>query len=262
MHSPRTPRSQPHPGVASLTWAGVLLAFAAGCGTGNAPPEPGSALGDSVNAFGSLHAVMMENDTSAVIDLATLTPDSTLYGVGALAGLAGEITIAAGAVHLARPDDTFGVRETVNDTSGAWAALLVVARVKAWQDVPIEAPIPFEELEKRVGEMAAGAGVDVAQPFPFLIEGPMRDLKWHVIDGRRLQPDAGGHEAHLAASAQRGLPFGSAVLVGFYSTRHEGVFTHMGARTHVHLIVPAARSSGHLDGIGIEPGATLRVPAR
>lgn len=245
--------------VAALALA---LVGATGCGGGAPDGRPGMALGDSVNAFGSIHAVMMENDTSAVIALDTLTPDTTLYAVGALAGLAGEITILGGAVHLAYPDEHYGVRETVTDTARVSAALLVAARVDEWRDVPIEAPIRFADLDMRIGELAAGAGVDVTRPFAFIVEGPMAGLAWHVIDGRRLPAGQSGHDAHLAASVRQTLGFSSAVLVGFYSAMHEGVFTHMGQRTHVHAVVPAALSSGHLEDVVIEPGATLRVPAR
>jgi acetolactate decarboxylase len=235
---------------------------ATGCSDASAPGNrTGAMLGDTVTTFGLLHEVMMENDTTANVSLAALTPDSLLYGVGALSGLRGEVTILAGRVHHAYPDDEFGTREVVADTSAESAALLVAARVERWTDVPIEEPIAFDALEARVAEMAAGAGVDMSRPFPFVIEGPMRSIAWHVIDGRRLTPGATGHDAHLAASARRTLPLAGAVLLGFYSTAHEGVFTHMGSRTHVHAVFPAATASGHLDGVLIEPGATLRVPA-
>jgi hypothetical protein len=47
-------------------------------------------------------------------------------------------------------------------------------------------------------------------------------------------------------------------VVGFYSAAHQGVFTHMGERTHLHAIVGDA--TGHVDALAIGAGATLRVP--
>jgi hypothetical protein len=83
-----------------------------------------------------------------------------------------------------------------------------------------------------------------------------------VVDGRRLPDGATGHEAHLAAAIRRRLDHVSAGLVGFHSTAHEGMWTHRGAFTHVHAVIPAAQASGHVDRVVVEPGATLRVPAR
>jgi acetolactate decarboxylase len=151
---------------------------------------------------------------------------------------------------------------TTSRTSAAPAALLIAARVPAWREVSIEESIPFDSLDTRIAALAAGAGVDVGAPFAFVIEGPLSRLEWHVVDGRRLVPGATGHAAHLAASVRRSLEHASAGLIGIYSSSHEGVITHFGAFTHVHAVIPAAQASGHVDHVVVEPGATLRVPAR
>ncbi len=99
------------------------------------------------------------------------------------------------------------------------------------------------------------------QPFAFLVQGPLSDLAFHVIAGYRMPPGAHGHAAHLAAAAKRTIEHTDAVLVGFYSTAAEGVFTHFGSFTHVHTIIPSLQASGHVDGVTVEAGATLMVPA-
>jgi acetolactate decarboxylase len=244
-------------GLATLS---VLLG-----GCGGASREPGvdasSPPDAGVRIWGALHAVMMENDTAAVVSLATLTPDSTLYAVGAASGLAGEVTVVGGDVWLATPGEGDAVTYTTSRTSGARAALLIAARVPAWREVPIEEAIPFDSLDARIAALAAAAGVDVGAPFPFVIEGPLSRLEWHVVDGRRLVPGAKGHAAHLAASVRSSLDHAPAALIGFYSSAHEGVITHFGAFTHVHAVIPAAQASGHVDHVVVEPGATLRIPA-
>jgi hypothetical protein len=238
----------------------TLAAFALASCSGVFPKPP--LEGGAVHVWGNLHAVMMEGDTAAVVSLETLTPDSTLYAVGAVAGLNGEITIVAGDVWLATPGEGDDATCTRTRASDARAALLIAARVPAWRDVPIEEAIPFDSLDARVAALAAAAGVDVAAPFPFVIEGPLTDLEWHVVDGRRVVPGRTGHAAHLEASVRRTLEFAYAALVGFHSSAHEGVFTHFGSHTHIHAVIPAAQTAGHVDHVVIEPGATLRVPAR
>lgn len=250
--------------IARLGIAAALTLALAGCG-GSAGPGAGGTgqqLGPGVHHWGALHAIMAENDTAAVVTLDALTPDSTLHAVGAVAGLRGEISVLGGEVWIATPGDGDVATSTVADSSAASATLLVAARVPGWQEIAIDEAIPFDSLDARIAALAARAGVDLAQPFPFVIEGPMSALEWHVVDGRRLAEGAVGHAAHLAAAVRRRLDHVAAGLVGFHSTAHEGVWTHHGAFTHVHAVIPAARASGHVDHVVVEPGATLRVPAR
>lgn len=245
----------------------ALLLVLAGCGGAakkpSPPPEPAtrSLASPGVQTWGNMHKLMMENDTAAVVSLADLTPDPALYGVGALVGLRGEITIAGGEVWIATAGEGDASSSIESQTSGADATLLTAADVANWKQVPIERPIPFDSLDARIARLAAAAGVDTRQPFAFLIQGPLRRLSFHVIAGHRMPPGASGHEAHLAAAAKRTLDHADAVLVGFYSTAAEGVFTHFGSFTHVHTIIPALQASGHVDGVTVDAGATLMVPA-
>ena len=112
-----------------------------------------------------------------------------------------------------------------------------------------------------VRSIATGAGVNTDEPFPFRIEGLVRDLGWHVIDGSRLGSGAMSPESHRQASVVHELDQGRAQLIGFYSTNHGGVFTHMGSRTHVHCVIAEPLASGHVDHVTIPKGTTLRFPA-
>ncbi len=47
-------------------------------------------------------------------------------------------------------------------------------------------------------------------------------------------------------------------LVGFYSPRHHGVFTHMGSNAHAHCVAEKPLSSGHVDDVVILEGAKIR----
>ena len=52
-----------------------------------------------------------------------------------------------------------------------------------------------------------------------------------------------------------------ATLVGFYSRSDEGVFTHMGSKTHIHCVVDEPISAGHVDHVSIPTGTTVKFPA-
>lgn len=53
----------------------------------------------------------------------------------------------------------------------------------------------------------------------------------------------------------------SATLVGFYSESDQGVFTHMGSKTHIHCALDEPLYTGHVDHVTIPAGTTLRFPA-
>lgn len=236
----------------------VSLAVAActACRSSPAPPVP-----TRVGTYGELRRIFHEQDDSSRVTLAELTPDRWLYAVGALSGLRGEITITAGRIYTAYPVSPDSSRTEVGTKSTEGATLLVYAQVGAWIDVPIAVAIEPDDFDDRVKSLARRAGVSTDEAFPFLIVGPVADLHWHVIDGARLPPGSSSHADHQQAAVLHERDRAHARLIGFYSERHEGVFTHMGSSTHVHCVIDAPRSSGHVDRVTVLPGATLYLPS-
>jgi len=204
-----------------------------------APPAP-----VAIEVHGALRELMHGGSTEGRVAVAdVVTPTSV--AVGALAGLRGEVTILDGVVHTSRVEA--GSVVAGRGPGDQRAALLVSATVPAWRVVPITDPIAADDLERRVGELLRDASA--ADPTPFVIEGSFPILDWHVVDGP--------HQHGAPSGVIRATP-GAALLVGFYSTKHEGTFTHMGQTTHVHVI--AGGETGHVDRVAIDAGAHLRVP--
>jgi acetolactate decarboxylase len=84
---------------------------------------------------------------------------------------------------------------------------LYVSKVKAVKD--------HADLDNEIEQAARRTGVDTSQPFPFKLIAAA-DHKSHAMNLK-----LSGHES---------------TLVGFYSSKHEGVFTHRGSRVHSHVI--------------------------
>lgn len=199
-----------------------------------------------VTVHGELRALMHGGDAAGVVALRDVAKPGVI-AVGALAEMRGEVTILDGAVHTSMVD---GSAILSGDVAGDLeAALLVIATVPAWREIRLPEDIGAAELDAEIEAALRGAGVDVTKPVPLVIEGDFPELGWHVVDGPHTHGDPSG--------VQRETP-GSAIVVGFYSAAHEGVFTHMGQRTHLHLIVGDA--TGHVDDLAIAGGARLRVP--
>lgn len=211
-----------------------------------------------VRVHGVLRELMHGGQEGPTLALGGMVPNPDLYAVGALADLAGEVTVAGGKVYLSYPDGTDARTETPSKPNAA-AALLVAAEVPAWRTVTTDRRIGFDELDAEVGRLAAAAGMNLAQRFPFVLEGEFEDLEWHVIDGRRL-PAGGSHQDHRSTAVRTKLKRASALLVGFFSQNDQGVFTHMGSKTHIHCVREEPLATGHLDHVTIPAGTTLKFP--
>lgn len=229
----------------------LLLALSAACST--PPREPWR-----VQHWGTLREVLREGKSEGRVEFArALGPHSV--AVGASAGLAAEITVDRGAVHLAEVVDAaapHGVRERA-PRPGERAALLVCADVPAWSESVMPAVADLDELEALVRAAALECGLDAAAPFPFRVEGLARRLELHVFDHSCpiAHPDGPPPWRFAGADLQ-------AVLVGFHADDSAGVLTHHGRTTHTHALLPGRDVSGHLDEIAFEAGARLFLPQR
>lgn len=240
----------------------VGLILMAGCAlNSDAPPRASSEVWQGeLQVHGALRKMFHEGQINAQVTLDTLLPNQDLYAVGALAGLSGEVTVVAGKVYLSYPETGDATRNLVQDTSSAGATLLVSTAVPRWRSFTTQRAISFAELDEQIALHAAAAGLRAEDRFPFMIEGNFENLAWHVIDGSRLKGGGGSHQDHLAAAAHGRRERTTAKLIGFHSPGDEGVFTHMGSRTHVHCVLSAPLESGHVDHVDIPAGVTLSFP--
>ena len=187
---------------------------------------------------------MHGGDARGRIALADVVAPTTI-AVGALAGLRGEVTVLDGKVRTSRVSGDAIV--TTDGAGDGQAALLVVSRVPAWRSVTLRAPIADAAA---LATALREAGLRPDAPAAFVVEGTLTVLDWHVVDGP--------HEHGAPSGLVRHTP-GRALVVGFYSTAHEGVFTHMGESIHAHVWIDDA--TGHVDQMAFAAGATLRIPA-
>lgn len=214
-----------------------------------------------VQVYGSLAGMHHEGKTGAMVSLDSLLPNPNLYALGALADLAGEVTIVGGKAFVSYPVGAESLRVDVSTRTNVAATLFVAAEVPAWHSVVTEHRISFETLDDEIAKLATAAGMSLDGRFPFLLEGDFEDLRWHVIDGRRLPAGETSHQDHLDAAVQVKRDRARATLVGFYSASDQGIFTHMGSKTHIHCTLDAPSSTGHVDHVVIPPGTKVMFPA-
>jgi alpha-acetolactate decarboxylase len=203
---------------------------------------------------------MRDGQTQANVQLESLLPDGQLYALGALERLEGEVTVIGGRASLSRCEADGSIRTQTGSAVHAGAALLVTARVSEWRSVRLTADVADGELADRIAELARTEGVDTHRAFVFLIRGELADLSAHVVDGRHLPGGPSTHEQHQQAGQRIERPVARGVLLGFYSTRDEGVFTHHGERLHMHVLLEDPDLTAHVDHVALASGATISLP--
>jgi alpha-acetolactate decarboxylase len=213
-----------------------------------------------IQIYGSLRGMMHEGKTGTEVALDTLVPNGTLFGVGALSELRGEVTIINGQIFFSYPDGPESVRMEQSLKSSETAALLVTAAVDYWISSELESPVDFEHLDDAVAHAAQIAGLDTSGIIPFLIRGNVEELTWHVIDGTRLTAEDQTHESHQRAAVTKTIRESPVSIVGFYSNHHQGVFTHRDSRTHMHVVSRDLAASGHVDHVRLPAGTIIQFP--
>ena len=113
-----------------------------------------------------------------------------------------------------------------------------------------------DHLEKLLETLATENGIDIFKPFPFMIEGKVKSVDYHILAPMRTNTDASDHRGNAKTITLKDVP---ARIIGFFSKNHGGIFTHMGSMTHLHIIVNNGQS-GHVDVIALESKAMVSFP--
>jgi len=223
----------------------VLFLVTAACST---PPRVAA---PKVQTWGSMREVLREGRSEGRIMLAGVAGPNAI-GVGALAGLAGEVTIVDGRVLVATADSPAKAgapptKKAVRDTvEGEQASLLLLAEVKHWQTIPLLDCASYEELEVAIATQLRERGHVLTDPIPVRVRGLAKQLELHVIAGACpiATPDGPAPWRYAGAG-------GEMELIGFYVEGAAGRLTHHNHSSHLHAIAEGGQLMGHLDAIAL-----------
>jgi len=229
----------------------ILVLLFASCGKMN------EKVGDpQVKHSGALRNIM-GGTIERTLNLDSLADKDNLYALGAIEDLKGEIQIFDGkANNSSVQDSTIRISSSFNNG----AALLVYAEVKDWESFPLSSSVKSKtELEIEIATLAKEYGIDSEKPFPFLIEGSVASLAWHIIDWKDGDM-VHTHKKHQE-SGLNGIIENKAVdILGFYSTKHKAVFTHHSTFMHMHFKTLDSSIAGHLDDLVLGEEMVLKLP--
>jgi len=227
--------------------------------------------------YGNFKHMMQSGETKGQVLLSELPVSAGVWGVGALAGLKGEIIQIDGKLLVSLGTDPKGSVQPpkANDSAVLWAS----AKVTDWDSVKVPTDMTQAQFEAFVTQQAPSRQLDLTQPFIFRVTGHYAHLIWHVVTGERPSGDAshkgaqsasaknaghGGHGGH--ANDQAGMklfrsPLSPGQLVGVYSgDKLEGLISHPGEKFHLHYIDNDLKVSGHVDQYTVKAGSVLLLP--
>jgi acetolactate decarboxylase len=214
--------------------------------------------GYELRFIGAQRETIMNGKLAAALDLRTLADAPHLYGIGPLEQLRGEVTIADSRPSLSRVDASGAVQ--VTESFAAGVPFFVWAQVPKWQTMPIPPEVrSFADLEAFVPRAAATAGLDPQKPLPFVIRGREEFIEFHVLN--RIGDPPHSMAAHRKIQITFELARAEAILVGFHSAAHRGIFSPMDTPLHIHFLTADNSKSGHVQKLELGKDLLLNLPS-
>jgi acetolactate decarboxylase len=210
-----------------------------------------------VKVAGEMKNIMHKGDLSAHISLDTLLYHPNMYGLGPAEGIKGELMIIDSKAYWYKVENG---KASTSVNNNAKAAMLVYAQVSSWKSITVTDGIKdYAALEKMVEALALKNGQSHDEPFPFMITGTVSKSSYHVIDWKEgTQHTFDNHKQFALFGNFQKEPV---ILLGFYSNKHHGIFTHHSTNMHVHIMDDKKTTVGHLEEISTSANnITVLIP--
>ena len=218
-----------------------------------------------IQQFGEMHEVIGMQQHEGRVKLSELVAQPHFYGVGAIEGLKGELTILDGKI-LATSAPTQAELTPIHVTDETQATLLIGDHVDQWTPIELDADYVGSAFEDQIKKLAQQQGLDTSKPFPFWIKGPILNMEFHVIRGAcpvhaqkkgiELSDDEKPFHHHVDQVDGQ--------LVGVFALGAAGKITHPGTSMHVHVVFTEDQQTneitGHVERFGVAKGAVLYLP--
>lgn len=199
-----------------------------------------------VKIAGAMRDVMWKGELEGKIKLDTISEKEGLFGLGPVSFLQGEIIIRDGVTYVSKvvSDSTMEVQVL----EGVSAPFLVSAQVSEWNDIELPSTVKsIQDVETFIDEETQKH----KRPFAFLLKGQVSQAKIHIQnlpEGTNVSNPDEAHQGQISYS----IGEENVEIVGFFSTQHQGIFTHHDSYLHMHLMTEDESKMGHLDELEIE----------
>ena len=234
---------------------GFIITLLNSCNSFDKKDKKSIELQPTIQVVGAMQNVMRKGELAGTINLDTVKHKNGLYGLGPVEYLAGELLVIDGKSYVARvkPDSTLIVQENYQ----VKAPFFVYTNQVEWtiEDLPSSIKT-IKKLEQYLNEKA----LYIKQPFVFKLKGVVDSAKIHVQNlpkGIKVNSPKEAHQGQV----NYWIKNREVEIVGFFSTKHKGIFTHHDSNVHMHLITTDRMKMGHLDELFFRKGsAKLYLP--
>ena len=209
-----------------------------------------------VEAVGAMKNVKWKGELQGIIRLDTIEQKKGLYGLGPQSYLTGELLISDGITYLSQvtSDSTMQVIET----SAVDAPFFVYGNVLEWKVTTLPSSVTnIKSLEQYIDSQTK----KYKRPFAFKLSGKIAEAQVHIQNlppGTKVSSPKDAHTGQV----QYLLQDEEVEIIGFFSTEHQGVFTHHDTYLHMHLITKDKQKMGHVDWFSLTGGMQLFLPIK
>jgi acetolactate decarboxylase len=161
-------------------------------------------------------------------------------------GLQGEILINDGISYVStvQTDSSMIVEKNYKVS----APFFVNGNVEEWQNIKLPDSIKsINDLETFIDNKTKNR----QRPFSFKLKGKVKSAKIHVQNLPKGTKVSSPKEAHQG-QVDYVIENKEVEIIGFFSTEHQGIFTHHDSFLHMHLITADESQMGHLDAVDFD----------
>lgn len=203
---------------------------------------------NEVKIVGEMKNVMWKGQLYGNINLDTISNKTSLYGLGPVEYLSGEILIIDGKSYKSTvvSDTTMKVEETYDIK----APFFGYANISNWTEQTLPDSIQtIQQLEKYLDNLTKSS----PRPFMFKLAGTVERATIHIVNlpkGSKVRSPDEAHKGQINYELQNV----QADIIGFFSTEHKAIFTHHDTYLHMHLMTTDRQKMGHLDEVLFKKG--------
>ncbi|HET6556513.1 MAG TPA: acetolactate decarboxylase, partial [Prolixibacteraceae bacterium] len=170
-----------------------------------------------VHIAGAMSNVMWKGELSGTIDIDTISNKSTLFGLGPLENLAGELLIVEGKIYQSTVLNKEEMK--VAETQHAKAPFFVYANQSDWDEIDLPASVKnLQDLENFINKKTKNTNT----PFVFRLEGMIDMAIIHIVNlppGTKVSSPGDAHQGKTSYT----LIKETSTIVGFFSRKHQGI---------------------------------------
>jgi acetolactate decarboxylase len=203
---------------------------------------------NEVKLVGEMKNVMWKGELFGNINLDTISKKTHLFGLGPVENLAGEILIIDGKSY--KSTVTSNTTMNVEETYDIKAPFFGYANISSWSEERLPDSIQtIQQLETYLDKLTQHS----TRPFMFKLEGTVKQATIHIVNLPKGSNVSSPDEAHNGQK-NYDLQNEQADIIGFFSTKHQAIFTHHDTFLHMHLITVDRKKMGHLDEVLFKKG--------